>query len=226
MWVSTKGGKPSACCLATQHSFDAPPKVIECAYQTPLRPITEYAIPAWNPHTIKGVATVESVQRRAEIHKCVLLINKLNWSSLQEQRTSTDLSLPFYKIQYNLVALPFPSELSLNTSCTRKSHSMKFNLLPSFVDAYKYLSFFFLILTDVFLCGTVSIYYCYDSILALVWVHSQNLSVITYCRASWPPSAKITSSYAIWKLTGLKIKDSKGRTNPGNNHLKALAWAR
>ena len=143
MWVSTKGGKPSACCLATQHSFDAPPKVIECAYQTPLRPITEYAIPAWNPHTTKGVATVESVQRRAEIHKCVLLIKKLNWSSLQEQRTSTDLSVQFYKIQYNLVALPFPSELSLNTSCTRKSHSMTFNLLPSFVDAYKYLSLSF-----------------------------------------------------------------------------------
>ena len=41
----------------------APPKVKECAYQTFKHPITEYAGPAWNPHTSKGVETVESVQR-------------------------------------------------------------------------------------------------------------------------------------------------------------------
>ena len=121
-------------------------KVKECACQTPVRPITGYASPAWNPHTTKGVATVESVQRRAVRFVCnnyrrstsvSSLINKLNWSSLQERRTIIDLSL-FYKIQYNLVALPFPSELSLNTSCTRKSHGMTYNLLPAFVGAYKY----------------------------------------------------------------------------------------
>lgn len=40
-----------------------PPKVKECAYQTFMCPITEYAGLAWNPHTSKGGATVESVQR-------------------------------------------------------------------------------------------------------------------------------------------------------------------
>ena len=69
------------------------------------------------------------------------LIKDPNWSSLQERRTLIDPSFFFYKIQYELVALPFPSESSLNTSCTRKSHSMTYKLSPAFVDAYKH-SFF------------------------------------------------------------------------------------
>ena len=42
-----------------------PPKVKERAYQTFVRPITEYAYAVWSPHTAKGIATIESVQRRA-----------------------------------------------------------------------------------------------------------------------------------------------------------------
>ena len=68
------------------------------------------------------------------------LINELNWLLLQERRTLIDLTL-FYKIQYNLVILSFPNDLTLNTSCTRKSHNKTYKLLPALVDPYKYLLF-------------------------------------------------------------------------------------
>ena len=75
--------------------------------------------------TTKGFATAEPVQRQAgrfasndyqRSSSVSSLINKLNWSSLQECRTIIDLLL-FYEIQYDLVALPFPSELHLNSTC-------------------------------------------------------------------------------------------------------------
>ena len=105
-WGSTKESNRVLTALQCNiHS--APPKVKECAYQTFKRPITEYAGPAWNPHTSKGVATVESVQRWAARFVCnnyqrskSVLSIKLNWSSLEEWRMLIDLSL-FYKFQYN-----------------------------------------------------------------------------------------------------------------------------
>ena len=60
---------------------------------------------AWNAYTTEGVETVESVQR-ASSQICLndyqrstivsSLINKLNWCSLQEQRTLTDFSFCFF----------------------------------------------------------------------------------------------------------------------------------
>ena len=104
-----------------------------------------YACAAWSPHTAKGIPTVESVQRRAarfvfndyqRSTSVSSLINELNWLLLQERRTLIDLTL-FYKIQYNLVLLPFPNDLTLNTSCTRKSHNKTYKLLPALVDPDK-----------------------------------------------------------------------------------------
>ena len=40
-----------------------------------------------------------------------------------------------------LVLLPFPSDLTLNNSCTRKSHNKTYKLLPALVDPYKYSCF-------------------------------------------------------------------------------------
>ena len=123
----------------------APPKVKERAYQTLVRPITEYACSVWSPHTKKGIAAVESVQRRAarfvfndyqRSTSMSSLIDELNWLLLQERRTLIDLTL-FYKIHYNLVLLPFPNDLTLNTSYTRKSHNKTYKLLPAQVDPYK-----------------------------------------------------------------------------------------
>ena len=64
--------KETACLLSYsaifyQHPPPPPPttKVKERAYQTLVRPITEYAYAVWSPHTAKGIATIKSVQRRA-----------------------------------------------------------------------------------------------------------------------------------------------------------------
>ena len=37
----------------------------ERAYLTLVRPLVEYATPAWSPYTSKGITIVESIQRRA-----------------------------------------------------------------------------------------------------------------------------------------------------------------
>ena len=127
--VQKKANRVLAVLQRNIHS--ASPKVKKRAYQTLVRPITEYACAVWSPHTAKGIAAVESVQRRAarfvfndyqRSTSVSSLINELNWFLLHERRTLIYLTL-FYKIQYNLVLLPFPNDLTLNTSCTRKSHN-------------------------------------------------------------------------------------------------------
>jgi len=124
-------------------------KVKEHAYLALVRPITEYACTAWSPHTAKSIAAVESIQRRAArfVHNdyrrstsVTTLLDELHWNSLQERKTMIDLSL-FYKIQFKLVRLHFPDDMSLNTSRTRKHHNMTYKLLPARIDCFKY-SFF------------------------------------------------------------------------------------
>ena len=61
--VQKKANRVLAVLQRNIHS--APPKVEIRAYQTLERPITEYACAVWCPHTAKGIAIVESVQRRA-----------------------------------------------------------------------------------------------------------------------------------------------------------------
>ena len=98
--VQKKANRVLAVLQRNIHS--APPRVKERAYKTHVRPITEYACAAWtlSPHTAKGIATVESVQRRAarfvyndyqRSTSVSSLINELNLLLLQERRTPIDL---------------------------------------------------------------------------------------------------------------------------------------
>ena len=41
------------------------PRVKECAYKTLVRPILEYSLTVWDPHTSGAVSKIESDQRRA-----------------------------------------------------------------------------------------------------------------------------------------------------------------
>ena len=68
------------------------------------------------------------------------LLADLNWQSLEERRIINDLTL-FYKINFNVVNISFPSEINLGFQETRRSHDYKFMPLSSSVNAYKY-SFF------------------------------------------------------------------------------------
>ena len=89
----------------------------------------------------KGVRPDLCLMTIRDLQMCLRsLINEQNWLLIQERSTLIDLTL-FYKIQYNLVLLPFPNDLTVNTSCTRKSHNKTYKLLPALVDPYKY-SFF------------------------------------------------------------------------------------
>ena len=112
-----------------------------------------------------------------------------------------------YKIQYNLVALPFPSELSLKSSYTRKLPWCDIQPFILF-DAYKYSGAFF---GPMYVCVEQSSIYCrYGSAFVRVFVHSQILSVITY----WVLSSLLTAychdlAYMLLVINRLKIKSTR-----------------
>ena len=66
---------------------------------------------------------------------------------LRERRVMSDLIL-FYEIQNNHVELNSPKDMTLNTSRTRKLHSVTYKLLPARIDAHK----------NSFLCRTIPIW--------------------------------------------------------------------
>ena len=90
------------------------------AYQTPVRPQVEYASTVWIPFTQTYINKLEMVQRRAVC--CVnsnystyarvsSMLDSLGWRSLEDRRADARLIL-FYKIVYNLVAVPLPQYIN------------------------------------------------------------------------------------------------------------------
>ena len=98
-------------------------KVKTLAYNTIVRPHLEYASPCWNPHLLKNIDKVESVQRRAAQFvlndytrgRSTNLTNRieqdLKWEPLRYRRAVTDATL-FYKIQNGQVNIQFPPYIS------------------------------------------------------------------------------------------------------------------
>ena len=69
------------------------------------------------------------------------ILNELNWSSLQERRKNTRLSIMF-KIHSNDIAIPIPTYIHRQTATTtRQYHPKKFHLVKTTSNVYKY-SFF------------------------------------------------------------------------------------
>ena len=113
-----------------------------------VRPILEYAAPAWSPYTSKDVLKIEQVQKNAarfvtnNYHPRAStseLVSQLNWDSLENRRLFAQ-AVFFYKISNNLVNINFPSEVQPNLRLTR-TNSHKFKQIQSNVLAYNF-SFF------------------------------------------------------------------------------------
>ena len=97
------------------------PKLKTLAYFSLVRPLVEYAAPAWDPHTDRNINKLQKVQRRAARFVCNRynnntssvsdMIKHLQWSSLQQRREILRLVL-LYKIHHKLVHFDTSSYLT------------------------------------------------------------------------------------------------------------------
>ena len=113
-----------------------------------MRPIVEYAMVAWSPHTNKGIDCIESIQcctarfvnsDYSRYSSVSSMLTDLNWPSLQSRRRICNLGM-FYKIHRGQVNISLPDNLSSMPAYgrTRASHDFKIRLPSSSVDAYKH----------------------------------------------------------------------------------------
>ena len=129
--------------------------ICTAAYQTLVRPQVEYASTIWSPFTQTYVNKIELVQRRAvrlvnsnyshicqcEQYAWLPILDSLGWRSLEDRRADARLIL-FYKIVYNLVAVPLPQQyINHPVRMTRHMHPLHFVQIPATASYYKY-SFF------------------------------------------------------------------------------------
>ena len=119
-------------------------KLKETAYNSLVRPQTEYAAAAWDPYLKKNKKDIERIQRRAarfvkskyERSKGTVtrLLKELEWQTLEERRKNIRLTL-MYKISNNLIDIPSDRYLTpatrlsrLNNSKSYLHHSTRLNL--------------------------------------------------------------------------------------------------
>ena len=94
---------------------------------------------------------IEMVQRRAvcwvnsnysTYASMSSMLDSLGWQSLEDRRADARLILfLFYKIVYNLVAVPLPQYINHPVRMTRHIHPLHFVQIPATASYYKYLFF-------------------------------------------------------------------------------------
>ena len=95
------------------------------AYFTYVRPILEYALIVWAPHTNCQIVSLEKIQCRAaarfvcnnysKYDSVTDMLTLLNWASL-EQRRNQSRCIMFYKILNNMVSVDFNHYLQQSVS--------------------------------------------------------------------------------------------------------------
>ena len=116
------------------------PDAFSTLYKSLVRPVLEYAAPAWNPYLAKDVLVLERVQRRAS--RLALgqkrsemeyedRLRKLKWPTLETRRLFLSL-VECYKIVFGMNKLNF-DDLFEFTKCnsTRANHPYKLYVKPA-----------------------------------------------------------------------------------------------
>jgi len=115
------------------------------AYLIYVRPVLEYAVCSWAPHTKRNIDKLEQVQRRAArfamkdyrpTSSVTEMISKLKWDTLHHRRDTTRLQM-MYKIIHQIVDLKLPDYITYNHGITR-GHDYKLTVPSSRIDSYKY----------------------------------------------------------------------------------------
>ena len=125
------------------------PSIKELAFNSLVRPITEYSAAVWDPYTQANIRSLEKVQRRAarwtlnRYHNTSSvsdMLVHLSWPTLQSRRSDARLCL-MYKMVYSLVATDIGQFVSPVLRQTRHSHPHSFIQIRSRNEAYR-MSFF------------------------------------------------------------------------------------
>ena len=124
-------------------------KLREKAYQSLVRPITEYSCTVWDPHQCKDTSCIEMVQRRGarfvtqDYHQkssVTDMLKRLDWDSLSNRRMDARLTM-MYKIIHHLAVIPHDGILIPADPRTRANHSYKFKAIQSKTTPFRH-SFF------------------------------------------------------------------------------------
>ena len=115
------------------------------AYVTYVRPIVEYTLVVWSPHTQALKNLLEMVQHKAARFvfnsfsrniSVTALLERLNWTTLENRRNHAKVTM-FYKIINDIVSIDFLHYLQPSSSMTR-DHSQRFIPISTRVNTYQH----------------------------------------------------------------------------------------
>lgn len=128
--------------------YGCTPDAKELAYTSLVRPLLEYATPAWDPYRAKDINKLEMVQRRAarfvksdyrRTASVSKLLDDLGWSTLSDRRKESRLNM-FGKAVAGRVSISV-DKFTKPIKFTRSSDASTFTTISTRTDPYKY-SFF------------------------------------------------------------------------------------
>ena len=116
------------------------------AYKTLMRPQLEYASSVWSPNTTEDIDKIESAQRRVarlatrdyqQTSSITEMLGKLHWRPLDQRRIDNRLIM-FYKITYDLVAIPVAENLVPSHRESKFIHPLAYKQIHTSTNYYKF----------------------------------------------------------------------------------------